>query len=754
MTQDAQTAERDSDRLDSWKEIAGYLGKSVRTALRWSKEEGMPVYRHVGSQRGAVYAYRSEIDAWIHANRSGSRPLPSKPALMGAAAALFVIALAAVLFLWPARLTEPFRSPAAEPPWVLITDFQNHSGEARFDGTVETAMRRELANSRRVMVIAPERISDTLALMERAPDSRIDTGLGREICLRYGGVCVVLAGRVEKYDAIYLFSIELVDPVDGRAVASAEEQAAGEAEVLPAVRRLGDWLRGHLGEELAQLRSDGESLERVTTPSLRALELYSRGMQFMYRGRIADAEPLFREAVEEDPEFASAHLYLFWSLFNQGNDTDEARHFLEQALRHSASASEREHYFIEGTYHDFIGRDQREACKSYKTLAELFPDHFFAAVNTAHVCGWRLGRRKDLVRYSVQAADQRQGWVVPAGAALTRLEGDFDRARPYVMRARELISEGKLSGWPHDWGILFAEFFAAEEHLKAGSLGKVFIELERIGAARESMDHPLSSRVARGLVDFHLALGQFDRAETLGADHYYPGLLGSWLAFLANEQQDFARHRQVLTDALHSRMPEASEREIALLGWNMGHGDFQGLFPMDVLVPLHVPESVPNMAESEHQPFPLFLSLPKFEAKLRLLEGRQLLAQGRPQEATEPLWEGVSWFRDHGDDSLFQYHFLGAELLAVALLEGGKLQSAYRVLADAAGQKVMVNSSTAPLHQKIRARLASLCRELERVTEAEAIEAEPRRELLLADEDHPILVQIREQEPLQLEALQ
>jgi len=52
------------DQLDSWKEIAVYLGRDVRTVQRWEKVEGLPVHRHVHEKQGTVFAYRSEIDAW------------------------------------------------------------------------------------------------------------------------------------------------------------------------------------------------------------------------------------------------------------------------------------------------------------------------------------------------------------------------------------------------------------------------------------------------------------------------------------------------------------------------------------------------------------------------------------------------------------------------------------------------------------------------------------------------------------------
>jgi TolB-like protein/Tfp pilus assembly protein PilF len=52
------------DQLDSWKEIAAYLGRDVTTVQRWEKSEAMPVHRHVHDKRSSVYALTSELDAW------------------------------------------------------------------------------------------------------------------------------------------------------------------------------------------------------------------------------------------------------------------------------------------------------------------------------------------------------------------------------------------------------------------------------------------------------------------------------------------------------------------------------------------------------------------------------------------------------------------------------------------------------------------------------------------------------------------
>lgn len=51
-------------RLESWKEIAAYLGRDVTTVRRWEKREGLPVYRILHSKLGSVYAYTTELDTW------------------------------------------------------------------------------------------------------------------------------------------------------------------------------------------------------------------------------------------------------------------------------------------------------------------------------------------------------------------------------------------------------------------------------------------------------------------------------------------------------------------------------------------------------------------------------------------------------------------------------------------------------------------------------------------------------------------
>src|SRR5580700_4476790 len=52
-------------RLDSWKEIAAFLGRAERTVKRWETERGLPVHRVPGGGRSAVFAYTNELADWL-----------------------------------------------------------------------------------------------------------------------------------------------------------------------------------------------------------------------------------------------------------------------------------------------------------------------------------------------------------------------------------------------------------------------------------------------------------------------------------------------------------------------------------------------------------------------------------------------------------------------------------------------------------------------------------------------------------------
>jgi len=72
-----------ADRLDSWKDIANYLNRAVRTVQRWETFEAMPVHRQLHERSGSVHAFKPEINAWRNSRSYRKRPkreaLPASP---------------------------------------------------------------------------------------------------------------------------------------------------------------------------------------------------------------------------------------------------------------------------------------------------------------------------------------------------------------------------------------------------------------------------------------------------------------------------------------------------------------------------------------------------------------------------------------------------------------------------------------------------------------------------------------------------
>lgn len=99
--------------LNSWKEIAGHLGVTVRTAQRWELEKGLPVRRLPG-ERARVLANAADLDRWkqtateLPRPGNGARPLKWYAGILAG-----VIVLGAAVFA--ARNTSwwPLSDPAS-----------------------------------------------------------------------------------------------------------------------------------------------------------------------------------------------------------------------------------------------------------------------------------------------------------------------------------------------------------------------------------------------------------------------------------------------------------------------------------------------------------------------------------------------------------------------------------------------------------------------------------------------------------------
>ena len=498
-TPSPQPLERSAgERLDSWKAIGAYLKRDVRTLRRWEQREGLPVHRHVHDKQATVYAYKAELDAWWNTRR----PKPEAEEERGKEAAKkrkrwAVVALGAStavavgVALW---FTQPHALPFAERDWILIAQFENRTGEAVFDGTLEYALERELSNSRFVNVVPRVRIEDSLRLMKKPLDTHVGTTLGREVCLRDGAIRALLTGRVEKLDHTYLLSATLVNPADGVTVASFSEQADGQKAVVSAVRRLANEVRETLGEKLIAIQDAEKKLVKVSTPSLRALKLYSQADALMLQGglrRQAAATELLKQALAEDPKFASAYMHLAWTIHNQRAARDKYLAHAERAWELADTTSERERYFIQGSYYELLG-DGEKAAASYEALLRVYPDHYWAAGNLAALYAG-LNRFEESVPYVLRRAEMRpNSFVANAAAAqvLTQWRDASEQAQPYLQRARALSLEAEKRSPRSHRLAAWLQLFPAHTYWLHGEVEKALREVTRVEETAKVLSGP------------------------------------------------------------------------------------------------------------------------------------------------------------------------------------------------------------------------------------------------------------------------
>ncbi len=296
-----------------------------------------------------------------------------------AAGCMMLVALGAATW-WaviPRRASVPFNARDA----VLVARIENLTGDEVLDDSLQYALEAELSNSRFLRVVPRERINDALRLMRRPPDTRLDATVARGIALRDGGIPVVLVGRVERIDRGYVLTSQIVAAADGAVVESTRLRAASVDQFLPAVRWQAERLRELLGENASSITSSSPPLAKVTTRSLRALQLYSRALAVMSQEPMNNsvARELLAQAIAEDPEFAIANVLLSHALENLRLPPSE---YVPPAERARAlltdAATDYERYFVLGRYHS-VRHDWEAAAAAYGTLLELRPDDYWAA---------------------------------------------------------------------------------------------------------------------------------------------------------------------------------------------------------------------------------------------------------------------------------------------------------------------------------------------------------------------------------------
>ncbi len=218
-------------------------------------------------------------------------------------------------------------------------------------------------------------------MMERPADTPIDAVVGREVCQRVGAKAL-LTSAIASLGSSYVITLGALDCVTGDTLAERQAQVAHKEDVLRQLGGAARELREQLGESLASLTRYDANVEQATTASLEALKAYSQAIARRRAEGDRAALPLFRRAIELDPEFALAHARL-GTAYSNVNDTANARIQTARAYALRDKVSELERLYIEARYFTTVEPDEHKAIEAYRVTLATYPNDYTSRVNLA-----------------------------------------------------------------------------------------------------------------------------------------------------------------------------------------------------------------------------------------------------------------------------------------------------------------------------------------------------------------------------------
>ncbi|MEJ2257510.1 MAG: tetratricopeptide repeat protein [Woeseiaceae bacterium] len=294
--------EQADEKLKSWKAIANYLNRDVRTAQRWERYEGLPVHRHDHRKRATVFAYPREIDAWLDDRCQSTSSLTE--------ASLAHVNRRGIEFFILAILCAALSIFAYDKWWrstpgtvsIAVLPFKNLSGDsdnAYFcDGVAEEIL-NALAGVDSLRVTAR---TSSFRLRESELDA---VEIGKTLGVQY-----FLEGSVRSAGNLIRITAQLIDASTGFHLWSRTFDG-NPASIFALQDRIASGVVASLSAEL-NLQVDTSPLGNVTD-SIEAHNALMRGRVALARRTLANttlAIGEFEKAIELDPDYAIAHAEL------------------------------------------------------------------------------------------------------------------------------------------------------------------------------------------------------------------------------------------------------------------------------------------------------------------------------------------------------------------------------------------------------------------------------------------------------------
>jgi len=270
-----------------------------------------------------------------------------------------------------ATIASLIRARADSKHAIVLADFDNRTGESVFDDTLRQGLSVQLEQSPFLDLVSERRVNETLKLMGRPAGDRLTPEVTQEVCQRTGSNAM-LTGSIAGLGSQYVVGLKALNCSTGDVLAEAQEQAVGKEAVLRTLDKAAISLRSKLGESLSSVQKYATPVEQATTPSLEALKAYSLGRKAnLAKGNTA-ALSFYKRAVELDPNFAMPYAAMSIA-YNNLNEAGRAVDSARKAYELREKVSERERFFIEGSYYLFATGELEKAAQVYELWQRTYP---------------------------------------------------------------------------------------------------------------------------------------------------------------------------------------------------------------------------------------------------------------------------------------------------------------------------------------------------------------------------------------------
>ncbi len=323
---------------------------------------------------------------------------------------LSALLLAAVAMIALLLQKQPGTVALADSDVLLLTDFTNTTGDPVFDDTLKQALAVKLEESPYLNILPERRVQEALRLMGREADDRVTPEIAHEICERQG-LKALVRGEIAPLGSNYVVTLTADECKSGRALAREQVEASSKEEVLGAVGTAAVEIRHKLGESLASIEKYDAPVETATTSSLEALKAYSRGQKLRSSGREEEAIPLFKRAIELDPEFAQVYGAL-GTIYANLKERETAEEYNTRAYELRDQVSEREELYITAHYHSSVTGNADKEIEAYEQFKLAYPRDW-TPVNNLSVQYNELGWFERAIEESRIAVELNPGHVFP-----------------------------------------------------------------------------------------------------------------------------------------------------------------------------------------------------------------------------------------------------------------------------------------------------------------------------------------------------